>query len=235
MGTNDESVGQRSWVRRRGTLIAGSLVAAAAIGGTAVGFASVPDSSGVIHACYQQGTTTAGGGSPLLIVDTAHGHCPGGYTAITWNQAGVQGPPGAPGRDGTGPAWISENEANGGSLGTLSAMFAVFGRVTLPDAGPYEWTAQVSVENVSETAPSNVTCLVQDGLSHYGEDQTIAVPASIHGALPSRVYAHMSGAATLPTSSTGYSLAVRCADPDGTTQIHSYQLIVTRISSLTTQ
>lgn len=222
--------------RRRRTIVLLSVAAvAAAVGGTAVGFASVPDSAGVIHACYQQAATDAGSGSPLLIVDSARGHCPGGYTAITWNQAGVRGPQGLPGRDGTGPAWISENEANGGSLGSLSATYLTVGRVSLPDAGPYEWTAQVSVENLSESAPSTVSCLVQDAISHYGEDQTITVPASVHGELPSRVYAHLSGAATLPTSGVGYSLTLRCADPGGTTQVHSFQVIVTRVSTLTTE
>jgi hypothetical protein len=70
--------------------------------GTAA-YASIPDGSGVIHACYQSPPPEHG--APLNVIDTgAGGNCSGGHVALTWNQTGPQGPAGAAGATGaTGP------------------------------------------------------------------------------------------------------------------------------------
>ena len=90
--------GTARW-RRRGLVVV-SLFGVAVAAGVAVSFAAIPDGNGVIHACYQKDLTKAGVGSPLLIVDSVKQHCPAGYTAITWNQQGIQGDPGSPGAPG---------------------------------------------------------------------------------------------------------------------------------------
>jgi hypothetical protein len=60
-----------------------------ALGGAA--YAAIPDGSGVITGCYD-------GGGNLKVIDTASApSCPKGYTTVTWNQSGRQGPQGAPG------------------------------------------------------------------------------------------------------------------------------------------
>src|SRR5262245_25405001 len=69
---------------------------------TAVAYASIPDSSGVIHACY-------GNSGALKVIDpSAGGACGHSETAISWSQtapAGPQGPAGDPGPQGpAGPA-----------------------------------------------------------------------------------------------------------------------------------
>ncbi len=63
------------------------------IGATATGIvaASIPDSSGVIHACYRTNT-----GSVRIVEDTV-GSCGANETAISWNQTGPQGPSGVGG------------------------------------------------------------------------------------------------------------------------------------------
>jgi hypothetical protein len=83
-------------------------VLAAAAGGVlltgvsvGVAWASIPDSSGVIHGCYKpQGN---GSNTALGVIDTAlsGGHCPTGDTQLTWNQTGPQGPAGAQGPQGS--------------------------------------------------------------------------------------------------------------------------------------
>jgi hypothetical protein len=54
--------------------------------------ASIPDSSGVIHGCYQTNDSTHNGGAALQIIDSnSTATCKENQTAIQWNQ---QGPPG---------------------------------------------------------------------------------------------------------------------------------------------
>ena len=87
-------------VKRHIKLLSG-IVAGLVVGGgwSAVVLASIPDASGVIHACY----TTAVGA--VRIIDSPSQSCNALETAITWNQAGPQGTQGATGPQGpTGPS-----------------------------------------------------------------------------------------------------------------------------------
>lgn len=68
---------------------------------------AIPDSSGVIHVCYNSTPPTHG--TNLLVFDSEAGGSPGGgQVALTFNQTGPQGPTGAQGPIGatgpTGPA-----------------------------------------------------------------------------------------------------------------------------------
>jgi hypothetical protein len=78
-----------------------SLMALAVAGVVAGGiaFATIPDGSGVIHACY-----TKSGGS-LRVIDSSVTSCGQNETALTWNNVGPRGPQGLPGPQGpVGPA-----------------------------------------------------------------------------------------------------------------------------------
>jgi hypothetical protein len=69
--------------------------------GSAAVFAAIPDSNGVIHACY----TTSGLLPRVRIIDNASQSCNSNETAISWNQQGPQGPAGPQGPTGPqGPA-----------------------------------------------------------------------------------------------------------------------------------
>jgi hypothetical protein len=86
--------------RAKAASVAAAAVAIAGLG-AGIAYASIPDGSGVIHACYQSPPPTHG--ANLQVIDTgAGGSCSGGMTALTWNQTGPQGPTGATGA--TGPA-----------------------------------------------------------------------------------------------------------------------------------
>jgi len=66
--------------------------------GVGIAWASIPDSSGVIHGCRK--TANPGAGA-LIVIDTDAGQtCPSGFTALDWNQTGPVGPPGQPGAGG---------------------------------------------------------------------------------------------------------------------------------------
>ena len=78
-------------VRARLTAL-GVIVAALAAAGIA--YASIPDSEGVIHACY-----TKSGGS-LRVIDASVTNCKSGETSLTWNQSGSAGATGPTGPTG---------------------------------------------------------------------------------------------------------------------------------------
>ncbi len=65
---------------------------------TGVAFAAIPDSSGKVHACYQNVTSP---NKPVKLLDTAKAaECPSGWKAVVWNQTGLQGPRGPQGIQG---------------------------------------------------------------------------------------------------------------------------------------
>lgn len=84
----------------RRSLAVTTVVVVGILAGAAFGAASVPDPLGAFHACYAPNVTNAGAGSPLMIIDPAHGHCPAGLSEITFNQQGLPGPAGSPGPQG---------------------------------------------------------------------------------------------------------------------------------------
>ena len=102
--------------RRLGTgAISGSVLVLLA---ASVAVASIPDSSGVIHGCYQgsgqgnqQGNQQGNwqGSGVLRIIDTTVESCAPGETAISWNQIGPQGPQGPAGP--TGPSGLPNGRA----------------------------------------------------------------------------------------------------------------------------
>ncbi len=59
-----------------------------------IGYAAIPDSSGVLHGCYQKQNGN------LRVVNSAN-DCRRSELAIQWNQRGPQGVPGLPGTPGT--------------------------------------------------------------------------------------------------------------------------------------
>jgi hypothetical protein len=54
-----------------------------------LGYASIPDSNGVIHACYDKAGT-------LRVIDSPAQSCSAKETPLDWSQTGPQGPPGEP-------------------------------------------------------------------------------------------------------------------------------------------
>jgi hypothetical protein len=115
----------RSQLNPRTRIIAVAVGALALAG--AVAYATIPDSGGVIHGCYN---TTNG---QLRVIDTGAGQtCKNGEAAISWSQIGATGPigpvgpqgpsgqPGAPGAtDPAGPAGTALAYAHVYADGTL--------------------------------------------------------------------------------------------------------------------
>jgi type VI protein secretion system component Hcp len=85
----------------------GALLVAGTLGaGAAIAIASVPDGSGVIHACYQVaaggGTVPSGNAGNVRIIDSSSQSCDAASErSLTFNQQGPQGEPGQQGPPGT--------------------------------------------------------------------------------------------------------------------------------------
>jgi hypothetical protein len=121
--------------RRRVLLIVAALVAV----GAGAAYATIPDSAGVIHACY-------GSNGALKVLDTAQGQCAKNETALAWNQRGPQGPPGPIGA--TGPQ---------GPAGTVATLDALNG---IPCRGVRGKYATVRVDyGTGLDAPVSITCV----------------------------------------------------------------------------
>jgi uncharacterized protein YjbI with pentapeptide repeats len=77
------------WLKGHNKLLVGTAVGVV-VGsvGSAVAFASIPDSSGLIHSCFRPGQI-----GYIRIIDSATQSCANGETPLTWNQKGAQGPP----------------------------------------------------------------------------------------------------------------------------------------------
>jgi len=141
-------------------LIVSSVALVVALGGAAE--ASIPDSAGLIDACY------AITGGQLRVIDTASTTtCAAGQLSLEWNQAGVTGPTGTTGASGTsrggrGPAGPRGTAGATGPKGASGSSAAFSTGVTrrqaigleamplatlaLP-AGDYAVTAQAQASN----------------------------------------------------------------------------------------
>src|SRR5579862_8663149 len=81
-------------IRRRGLLIAAAIAVLAI--GAGVAYATIPDSGGTIHGCYDNKS-----GQLRVIDPSAGGACTNKETSLSWSQTGPQGPPGQNGTNGT--------------------------------------------------------------------------------------------------------------------------------------
>lgn len=99
-------------------------------GGAAGAFvmAAIPDSNGVIHACY-----ATKDGTGLRLIDSEAGQaCTSKETGITWNQTGPQGPQGPA---GSGTVLANEVAVAQGSLNLGDTPIPI---LVVPDFGVFE-------------------------------------------------------------------------------------------------
>jgi hypothetical protein len=156
-------------MKRRTIVVAGITVALFAGGGTALAAtSSIPDSSGVIHACYKPNTN--GSLSPLGVIDNAlpSGKCPANQREVDWNQQGPAGPAGPRGPSGgvnidRGVLTLAE--------GTDGGYTCSESNIAGPDAASITVVTQpdgCEIDGLSATNPFEVT---PDGLTTQGFPQ----------------------------------------------------------------
>jgi hypothetical protein len=178
----------------RAAVVATTFLAALA-GATSVALASIPDSHGVIHGCYQKSGTAHN----LRVINNAvTAHCPRGYSGLNWSQAG---PKGSPGRAGLSHGYSTES-IDGHSL-SESSNTTVVATSKLP-AGSYIVNATVTFTAVS--GENIVQCFIT-GASGNTSGGTVSSNNGIT-TIP------LTAGVTLRSPAT---IAVQCAGSGGTT------------------
>jgi hypothetical protein len=103
-------------------LVAGVAMVFGGVVATGVSWASIPDSSGVVHGCYK----TSGTAHALKVIDNSvTASCPSGFTSLNWDQS----PPGI--GVGTGTATVNNSAGAQCTLGQID-LFAQQGDA-IPD------------------------------------------------------------------------------------------------------
>ena len=167
---NGESKSTQRLGRRTLVAVAASLVVLVA--GGSVALATIPGNGGAISGCY----TKKDGG--LRVIDASAASCKSSETALTWNQAGPQGPNGVTGPQGPkGDQGIQGLQGPKGDLGPIGltgppGAQGPRGPITSPD---YEeaWGVPADVwwlenKTITATCPNGKTAV--SGL--YDQDNT---------------------------------------------------------------
>lgn len=166
----------------KGKLIRPALVATAIVGALVAGgiaYATIPDSNGVIHACYHvNGQGAVDGSGNLRVIDPSSTNkdgstCKHDEKALDFNQTGPQGQQGQQGQQGPqgppGPSdvWSVNGEGAEKNL-PISTWVTLATTSTLP-AGSYFVQAQAEADNALST-PSEYSCQLVDSSNKDYED-----------------------------------------------------------------
>jgi hypothetical protein len=136
---------------RPGVALMAGFTALLVAGGIA--YATIPDSSGVIHGCYSKS------GGSLRVIDASVTNCKSTETALGWNQSGAPGPPGPP---GVTAAWSDYSYARDASdaYPTAGGEIAHF-TFTSPADGYVVVTANFVVRVRNHFDSTGIDCRVQ--------------------------------------------------------------------------
>ena len=202
-----------------GLVIVGALVVA---GGIA--YATIPDSSGVIHGCYKKGAPNNKPAPPdagsLRVIDTDKGQtCSPSEAPLDWNQTGQQGPPGP-----TGPSDVYS--VDGYDAGFKNLPFQTPENLattpTLP-AGSYFVQGETEAHNVGSFDTNYFCDLVDSSNTTYQETR-------VSGSGPDWVTIPVQAVITL-TSADTISLQCEAAD-SGTSEAFNWQLAAIKVATV---
>ena len=166
------------------------VAAAVALIGAGIAYATIPDSSGKIHACYKLS------GGALRVIDS--GACLSSEAPLTWSQTGPQGP--------RGPSDLWHDDGYGFTDSISGGGFVTLASVSVA-AGSYFIQASVNLANTGTTAANYGCDLVDSG----GEFQfaPAETPSGSQDATQLTFNALLS-----PTGSDTISLRCVSLDPD---------------------
>lgn len=207
---------------RKGVVTLGAIVVALAVAAS-IGYAAIPDSSGVIHGCYNQAANPSGA---LRVIDTDAGaKCAKNEKALTWNQQGPKGdqgdtgPAGPTGPEGpTGPAGPTGPEGPAGGSGAVRITFKDsytfagenFEKIlstTLPEGTYSLWArADLQASTFNDDSFWVTACEIRNGSTRLGgaEDQTYEI--GVDFSPPRNRTLNVIGVATVPSGGEEVSL-----------------------------
>jgi hypothetical protein len=115
----------------KGRVTKGAILGVAVLFVATAAWASIPDSSGVIHGCYRTGPGSPSQIGLLRVIDTEAGQsCARNEVSLTWNQAGpegTQGPTGPQGATGATGATGAQGPSGAGGASTNFIDLQLFG------------------------------------------------------------------------------------------------------------
>jgi hypothetical protein len=158
----------------RPTVVALTVVGVLLVAG-GIAYATIPDSSGVIHACYKVDPKgNLDGNATLRVIDPSatkpdSAACRKDEQALDWNQQGVQGPPGQ-----TGPSDVWSVDGCCAKLKGLPFQTPenLATTSTLPD-GSYFVQAETEAENTLFTVSNDYFCDLVDSSNHVYQDTRV--------------------------------------------------------------
>ena len=200
----------------RGRVRAAALVLVVVGFAGGIAYASIPDSSGVIHGCYKKASPKRG---TLRVIDRKKGQkCSSAEYALDWNQTGRRGPTGP-----TGPSDVHTNY--GASTLVQRADTATVASVTLP-VGSYSLSANITVIAGSDPGQANCSFVSAGALR-----QNAAVAAvESYGTNAWAQTMSIVGDVTVTSNST--SVFLRCT-PTGAALTFRGGLIATKVGTIT--
>jgi hypothetical protein len=202
-------------------LVTVAVAGLAAAASTGITWASIPDASGVIHACIAKGGLPVAqpAAGTVRIIDPANQTCLRNETPVSWSQAGPAGPPGPQGEPGQrepSDAFIAHNFADVQLSGTaLTTVVAL----TLP-AGMYVVSGKTSVANDGAT-PSFTGCQIS---ATSETDLTIPPSTAQDAAIQELV---VLDAVTLPAAG---SIQLACQGNDG--DASESEIVATQVGAI---
>ena len=210
----------RSLLRSRfGAALIGALVLAS-VGGVA--WATIPDSSGVIHGCYQKDNGQLRVIDPSSSKDKNASSCRKEETPLDWSQTGPQGPAGPQGPVGPSDGYVARP-----ADATLTLTPATIGTLTLP-AGSYVIGA--TARAVDTNLQGTVVC---DLTSTDTSTETQSTMGTF-GDINHRASLAMSDATTLATGGT-VTLSCYTLDPSAEIAVRSVRLTAIAVGTLHVQ
>ncbi len=209
-------------------VIVGALVVA---GGIA--YATVPDSSGVIHACYHvNGQGSVDGSGTLRVIDPSSSNkdgsaCKKDEKALDFNQQGPQGATGPQGPSGSSHAYSDYNST---AETLLSPSSRTVTSLELPKGEYVVWATGSVVENsFADTSGSdyNVKCALDDPDDNAVTASEASADLNFEDAVPYTLVDTMS----LPSGGT---ITVDCTTLDGTAgaEVEFNTLVATAVDAV---
>jgi hypothetical protein len=116
--------------------------------------ASIPDASGVFHACYQKSSGT------MRIIDTAKASCKKAETEITWSQ---QGPAGQTGPRGPSDAYLKDQRSSFSAITISQTQPTTILTLSALPPGTYVVTATAAIVATATTTSVTTVCALADG------------------------------------------------------------------------
>lgn len=173
-----------------------------------IAYASIPDSSGVIHGCYNKSSGT------LNVIDSSlTKSCPSGYLPLNWSQSGPTGP------RGPSDAYLASDP--GESIGFDTTILST----TLP-AGSYTLIAKTGVYNLGFA--DIIDCMLKSGTATLDNDTVRLDGADINN---DNEFLDLIGTTTLASSQT---ISIVCSDLEstGAAASENAQLLATEVATL---